>query len=87
MFGETTIFYVMIWNHPVETAIKKLVVWSSRWMKFTKVYHGQCETTPNRLERPLLRNLLRKMTIHSIPLFMIVHHKGHQAGIDILVGG
>ena len=23
--GETTIFYVMIWNHPVETTIKKLV--------------------------------------------------------------
>ena len=23
MFGETTIFYVMIWNHPVETTIKK----------------------------------------------------------------
>jgi len=22
MFGETTIFYVMIWNHPVETTIK-----------------------------------------------------------------
>ena len=22
MFGETAIFYVMIWNHPVETAIK-----------------------------------------------------------------
>ena len=25
-FGETTIFYVMIWNHPVETTIKKMVV-------------------------------------------------------------
>ena len=23
MFGETTIFYIMIWNPPVETAIKK----------------------------------------------------------------
>ena len=23
MFGETTIFYVMIWNHPVETSIYK----------------------------------------------------------------
>ena len=22
MFGETTIFYEMIWNHPVETTIK-----------------------------------------------------------------
>ena len=21
MFGETTIFYVMLWNHPVETTI------------------------------------------------------------------
>ena len=29
MFGETTIFYVIIWNHPVETSIK-LVVWGSR---------------------------------------------------------
>ncbi len=23
MFGETTIFYVKIWNHPIETAILK----------------------------------------------------------------
>ena len=23
MFGETTIFYVMIWNHPIETSIYK----------------------------------------------------------------
>ena len=22
MFGETTIFYVMIWNHPIETTIR-----------------------------------------------------------------
>jgi len=22
MFGETTIFYLMIWNHPVETTMK-----------------------------------------------------------------
>ena len=22
MFGDTTIFYVMIWNHPIETTIK-----------------------------------------------------------------
>ena len=23
MFGETTIFYIKIWNHPTETTIKK----------------------------------------------------------------
>ena len=23
MFGETTIFHVMIWNHPIETTIYK----------------------------------------------------------------
>ena len=28
MFGETTIFYVMIWNHPIEIS---LVVWGSRY--------------------------------------------------------
>ena len=25
MFGETTIFYIKIWNHPIETTIKKLM--------------------------------------------------------------
>ena len=25
-------FYVMTWNHPVETTIKKMVVWSSRYL-------------------------------------------------------
>jgi len=31
MFGETTIFYVMIWNHPVETTIKKWLFGVPGW--------------------------------------------------------
>ena len=32
MFGETTISYINIWNHPIETTIYKwLIVWGSRY--------------------------------------------------------
>ena len=48
MFGETTIFYIKIWNHPIETTIykwlfgvpgKNLMVWS-RWMVFSMSFLG-----------------------------------------------
>ena len=31
----------MIWNHPIETTIKKLVVWSSRIVKVQGDHHPQ----------------------------------------------
>jgi len=36
MFGETTIFYIKIWNHPTETSIYKwlLGVPGATWMLF-----------------------------------------------------
>ena len=38
MFGETTISYVKIWNHLIETTIYKwiqMVVWGSRYQQQT----------------------------------------------------
>jgi len=31
MFGETPILHVMIWNHPIETTIKKWLFRVSGW--------------------------------------------------------
>ena len=44
MFGETTIFYLKIWDHPTETTIKK---WLFSWL---------VRTTPTLL-RPFARHL------------------------------
>ena len=42
------VVYVMIWNHPIETTIEKLVVWSSRYRcnltVWGEVYHGYLES-------------------------------------------
>ena len=40
MFGETTIFYVVLWNHPIETITNILVVWSSRPPKIQPITWG-----------------------------------------------
>ena len=41
--------------------------------------------------KPVGKTFVKKFTKENDhpfnPSFMIVHHKGHQAGIDILVGG
>ena len=41
MFGETTIFYIKIWNHPVETSIYKWLFGVPGTTTFTiKIYHS-----------------------------------------------
>ena len=40
MFGETTIFYIKIWNHPIETSIYKWlfgVPGSYEWSEITPI--------------------------------------------------
>ena len=55
--GLVTIFYAMIWNHPIGTTIKKLIVWSSR-QKFTK----QCnKATSKHTERKNTKTTNREM--------------------------
>ena len=38
MFGETTIFYVMIWNHPIETTISKWMFQVAGYTIYTNLY-------------------------------------------------
>ena len=35
MFGETSIFYIKIWNHPIKTSVYKLLFGVTGWLIVT----------------------------------------------------
>ena len=64
MFGETTILYVMIWNHPIETTIKNWLfgdVWSSRY----STWHSNHHSTSYR--KSVAINMLSLLGFHHEP--------------------